>query len=174
MERIQIMGCSGAGKSTLARNLGEITGLPVVHIDRLFWKSGWVESTKAEIDRKILAVAAEPKWILDGNYSRTLQARLDRCDLVVYLDFPRLFCILSVMRRFLKNAGQIRPDMAEGCPEKIDWEFINWIWTYNGKHRNKFLGMLGEMPKEKVVILKNRREVNRFVNQFGEKYGTRN
>ena len=174
MERIQIMGCSGAGKSTLARNLANITGLPVVHIDRLFWKSGWVESTKAEIDSKILTAVDEPKWILDGNYSRTLQARLDRCDMVVYLDFPRWFCILSVVRRYLQNAGQIRPDMAEGCPEKIDREFLHWIWTYNGKHRDKFLKMLDEMPEEKVVILKNRREVNRFVNQFGENYDARN
>ena len=125
MERIQIMGCSGAGKSTLARKLGEITGLPVVHIDRLFWKPGWVESGKEEIDRKILDAAAEERWIMDGNYSRTLQARLDRCDLVIYLDFPRWFCIQSVIRRCLQNAGQIRPDMAEGCPEKIDWEFLN-------------------------------------------------
>ena len=81
---------------------------------------------------------------------------------------------MSVIRRYLKNAGQIRPDMAEGCPEKIDWEFLYWIWTYNGKHREKFLEMLGRMPKEKVVILKNRREVNCFVNQIGEKYGKRN
>ena len=166
MERIQIMGCSGAGKSTLARKLGEKTGLPVVHIDSLFWKSGWVESTKAEIDEKILREASEEKWILDGNYSRTLQARLDRCDMVIYLDFPRWFCILSVIRRYLENAGQIRPDMAEGCPEKIDWEFLRWIWMYNGKHRAKFLEMLGQMPKEKVVILNNRRKVNRFLENF--------
>ena len=172
MERIQIMGCSGAGKSTLARKLGDITGLPVIHIDRLFWKNGWVESAKAEIDEKILKAASENKWILDGNYSRTLQARLDRCDMVIYLDFPRWFCILSAICRYLKNAGQIRPDMAEGCPEKIDWEFLCWIWTYNGKHREKFLEMLGCMPEEKVVVLKNRREVNRFVNQWRENNGT--
>ena len=166
MERIQIMGCSGAGKSTLARHLGEKTGLPVVHIDRLFWKRGWVESTKAEIDEKILKAASEDRWILDGNYSRTLQTRLDRCDLVIYLDFSRWFCILSVVRRYLQNKGQIRPDMAEGCPEKIDWEFLHWIWTYNRKHRKKFLEMLGHMPEEKVVILKNRKAVNQYLGAF--------
>ena len=166
MERIQIMGCSGAGKSTLARHLGEKTGLPVVHIDRLFWKRDWVESTKAEIDEKILKAASEDRWILDGNYSRTLQERLDRCDLVIYLDFSRWFCILSVVRRYLQNKGQIRPDMAEGCPEKIDWEFLHWIWTYNRKHRKKFLEMLGRMPEGKVVILKNRKAVNWFLETF--------
>ena len=166
MERIQIMGCSGSGKSTLARKLGEKTGLPVVHIDRLFWKSGWVESSKEEIDTKILAAAAGERWIMDGNYSRTLRHRLERCDLVVYLDFPRWFCVLSVIRRYLQNLGRVRPDMPEGCPEKIDREFLRWVWNFNQGHREKFLAMLGELPPERVIILKNRREVNRFVAEF--------
>ena len=166
MERIQIMGCSGSGKSTLARKLGEKTGLPVVHIDRLFWKSGWVESSKEEIDTKILAAAAGERWIMDGNYSRTLGHRLERCDLVVYLDFPRWFCVLSVIRRYLQNLGRVRPDMPEGCPEKIDGEFLRWVWNFNQGHREKFLTMLGELPPERVIILKNRREVNRFVAEF--------
>ena len=166
MERIQIMGCSGSGKSTLARKLGEKTGLPVVHIDRLFWKSGWVESSKEEIDTKILAAAAGERWIMDGNYSRTLRHRLERCDLVVYLDFPRWFCVLSVIRRYLQNLGRVRPDMPEGCPEKIDREFLHWVWNFNQGHREKFLTMLGKLPPERVIILKNRREVNRFVAEF--------
>lgn len=166
MERIQIMGCSGSGKSTLARNLGEKTGLPVVHIDRLFWKSGWVESSQEEIDGKILAAAAGERWIMDGNYSRTLQHRLNRCDLVVYLDFPRWFCVASVIRRYLQNLGRVRPDMPEGCPEKIDWEFLTWVWTFNRSHRDKFLGMLGELPEEKVIILKNRRQVKKFLEEM--------
>lgn len=166
VERIQIMGCSGSGKSTLARNLGVKTGLPVVHIDQLFWKSGWVESSKEEIDGKILNAAAGERWIMDGNYSRTLHHRLKRCDLAVYLDFPRWFCIWSVIRRYLQNLGRVRPDMPDGCPEKIDREFLAWVWTYNRNHRKKFLEMLGELPGERVVILKNRREVKRFVEQF--------
>ena len=166
MERIQIMGCSGSGKSTLARKLGEKTGLPVVHIDQLFWKSGWVESTEEEIDGKILEAAAGERWIIDGNYSRTLQHRLNRCDLVVYLDFPRWFCIVSVIRRYLQNLGRVRPDMPKGCPEKIDRAFLAWIWTYNGTHREKFLNILAELPAKRVIILKNRREVKRFLEQM--------
>ena len=163
MKRIQIMGCSGAGKSTLARRLGEKTGIPVVHIDKLFWKSGWVESSAAEIDEKILTAAAEPCWIMDGNYTRTLPQRLEKCDLVIYLDFPRWFCIYSVLGRYLKNIGRVRPDMGEGCPEKVDREFLTWVWQYNGKHRAKFYELFAAMPEEKVVILKNRRQVRRFL-----------
>ena len=167
MDRIQIMGCSGAGKSTLARRLGEKTGIPVVHIDRIFWKSGWVESSKEEIDMKILTAAEEPRWIMDGNYTRTLPQRLEKCDLVIYLDFPRWFCICSILGRYLQNMGRVRPDMAEGCPEKVDWEFLAWVWAYNKKHRAKFYEMFEAMPREKVVILKNRRQVHRFLNALG-------
>ena len=166
MERIQIMGCSGAGKSTLARRLGERTGLPVVHIDKLFWKSGWVESTKKEIDRKILTAVSEPRWIMDGNYTRTLPQRLEKCDLVIYLDFPRWFCILSILRRYIQNFRRVRPDMGEGCPEKVDWEFLKWVWTFNEKHRAKFYAMLTAIPQDKVIILKNRREVRQFLEQL--------
>ena len=166
MDRIQIMGCSGAGKSTLARRLGEKTGIPVVHIDRIFWKSGWVESSKEEIDRKILTAAEEPRWIMDGNYTRTLPQRLEKCDLVIYLDFPRWFCIWSILDRYFKNIGRVRPDMAEGCPEKVDWEFLTWVWNFNEKHREKFLTMIRALPEEKVVILKNRRQVRKFLERL--------
>lgn len=131
MERVMIIGCGGAGKSTLARQLGEVTGLPVVHLDKLFWKSGWVESSKAEIDEKIRQAAACPRWIMDGNYNRTLEQRLERADTVIYLDFPRMVCLWGVFKRLLTNLGKVRPDMPEGCPEKVDLEFLRWIWNFN-------------------------------------------
>ena len=166
MDRIQIMGCSGSGKSTLARKLGERTGLPVVHLDQLFWKKGWVESSKEEIDGKILEAAAGERGIIDGSYSRTLRHRLERCELVVYLDLPRWVCMVSVIRRYLQNLGRVRPDMPEGCPEKIDREFLTWVWNYNRSHREKYLEMLGQLPPEKVVTLKRRRDVQGFLERF--------
>lgn len=138
MERVMIIGCGGAGKSTLARQLGEVTGLPVVHLDKLFWKSGWVESSKAEIDEKIRQAAACPRWIMDGNYNRTLEQRLERADTVIYLDFPRMVCLWGVFKRLLTNLGKVRPDMPEGCPEKVDLEFLRWIWNFNKDKRPQY------------------------------------
>lgn len=166
MERIIIIGCSGAGKSTLARQLGEKTGLPVIHLDALFWKPGWVESDRGEFDAKMLAELEKPRWIIDGNYARTLALRLEKCDGVIYLDFPRWVCILGVLKRVLTTYGTVRPDMPEGCPERFDWEFIKWVWNFNRNNREKIRAQLDALPGEKVTVLKNRREVKRFLAQI--------
>ena len=163
MERIIIIGCGGSGKSTLARQLGEKTGLPVVHLDKLFWNPGWVESTKDEIDRKILEEMQKPQWILDGNYNRTLAKRLEYCDTVIYLDFSRIACLMGVAKRILTTYGKVRPDMGEGCPERFDWEFMQWIWGFNKTHREKYYRMLNEAEGIEKIVLKNRRQVKRFL-----------
>ena len=170
MERIMIIGCGGSGKSSLARRLGEKTGLPVVHLDKLFWKTGWVESTKDEIDAKIMAEMEKPRWIIDGNYNRTLPKRLEYCDTVIYLDFSRFACLLGVAKRVLTSYGTVRPDMAEGCPERFDLEFLQWVWKFNDKHRKKYYDLLNQTDKQ-VYILKNRRQVKRFLEQIGGNNG---
>jgi len=168
MERILIIGCGGAGKSTFARKLGEKTGLPVVHLDKLFWKPGWVESTKEEIDQKILLEMEKPAWIMDGNYNRTLDLRLQRCDTVIYLDFSTAACLWGVAKRVITTYGTVRPDMGEGCPERFDWEFLRWVATYNRDKRQSNYARIRNAPHAKLIVLKNRREVNRFLESIRE------
>ena len=163
MERILIIGCGGAGKSTLARQLGEKTGLPVVHLDQLFWHPGWVESTKDEIDTKILEELGKPRWIMDGNYNRTLPLRLEKCDTVIYLDFSRFACLFGVLKRVLTTYGTVRPDMAEGCPERFDLDFLKWVWNFNKSKREKYYRLLNEAEDIEKIVLKNRRMVKRFL-----------
>ena len=166
MERIMIIGCGGSGKSTLARQLGEKTGLPVVHLDKLFWHPGWVESTKEEIDEKILRIIEEPRWIIDGNYNRTLLMRLEKCDTVIYLDFSRFACLMGVAKRVITTYGQVRPDMADGCPERFDWEFLQWVWNFNKNKRERYYKMLNEAEGIEKIVLKNRRTVKRFLERI--------
>ena len=163
MERVLIIGCSGAGKSTLARKLGEKTGLPVVHLDALFWEPGWVESSRDVFDAKLMAELKKPAWIIDGNYARTLPLRLERCDAVIYLDFPRWLCIFGVLKRVLTTYGKVRPDMPEGCPERFDWEFLKWVWNFNARNREKMFAQLQTLPPERLILLRNRREVRNFL-----------
>ena len=163
MERIIIIGCGGAGKSTLARQLGNKLNLPVVHLDKLFWKPGWVEVSDEEFDELHHRELAEEKWIMDGNFNRTIPERLERCDTVIYLDFSRFACVCGVIKRVLTNYGTVRPDMGEGCPERIDFAFLKWIWNFNQDKRDGYYKMLNEAEGKQTIVLKNRRMVKRFL-----------
>lgn len=164
MQRIVIIGSGGAGKSTLARQLGEKLRLPVVHLDQLFWKPGWVETTQEEFDEKLARELAKPAWIMDGNFNRTIPQRLERCDTVIYLDFHRVTCLFGVLKRILTSYGKTRPDMAEGCPERLDLDFLKWVWNFNrdGK-RERYYRLLNEAEDVQTIVLKNRRMVKRFL-----------
>ena len=163
MERIIIIGCGGAGKSTLARQLGEKLQLPVVHLDKLFWLPGWAEREQEDFDALLRVEMVKEQWIMDGNFNRTLPERLARCDTVIYLDFSRMACLWGVIKRNLTNRGKVRPDMGEGCPEKIDWEFLKWIWNFNKNKRERYYRMLNEAEGKQTIVLKNRRMVKRFL-----------
>ena len=163
MERIMIIGCGGSGKSTLARQLGEKTGLPVVHLDKLFWRPGWVNLTREEFDVVHNAAIEEKKWILDGNFDRTMEQRIRCCDTVVYLDFSRIVCLCGVMKRILTTYGKVRPDMGDGCPERFDLAFLQWVWNFNKNKREKNYRLLEQYGDKRIYILKNRKQVKEFL-----------
>ena len=152
MRRVLVLGCPGAGKSTLALALGERLSLPVVHLDRLWWKSGWVNRTEGEFDALLDAVFQGEGWVMDGNYLRTLPLRLERCDAVVLLDYPRRLCLLRALRRILTWRGRTRPDMAAGCPERLDAGFIRWIWDFHRTQRPQVRELLNRWEGEKLVF----------------------
>lgn len=163
MERILIIGCSGAGKSTLARELGKKLGLPVIHLDQLWWKPGWENFTREEFDKKLGAVLSESRWIIDGNYSRTMPQRLEKCDTVIYLRFSRWACIFGMLQRVLGSYGKVRPDMAPGCPERFDWEFVKFIWNFDKNNRVQIDTYLAQAKHARKIVLRNRKEVKKFL-----------
>jgi len=169
MRRILIIGSGGAGKSTLAIRIGELLGLPVMHLDALYWNAGWVPSPAEEWRERVADLTRRDTWVMDGNFGGTLDMRLAACDTVIFLDMPRILCMTRVVRRWLRYRGRSRPDMAEGCPEKVDGEFARWIWGYPLKSRPKILRRLEAVASEKrVVIIRSRRELERFVAELGE------
>ena len=168
MERIVIIGCGGAGKSTLARQLGEKLDIPVVHLDKLFWRPGWVQVSKEEFDKLHREALAREKWIMDGNFDRTMEERITRSDTVIYLDFSRFACLMGVLKRVFTTYGKVRPDMGEGCPERIDWDFLKWVWDFNKNKREKNYRLLNEAEGKETIVLKNRRAVKKFLEQVGQ------
>ena len=163
MERILIIGCSGSGKSTLARTLKKKLGLPVVHLDQLWWKSGWKNVTREEFDSRLAMALNMDQWIIDGNYSRTMENRLQKCDTIIYLDFGRWTCLWGAIHRYLCNLGKVRPDMPAGCAERLDWEHLKYIWNYNHNNRVRNYTWIGKSKHAKAIVLKNRKEVRAFL-----------
>ncbi len=163
-KRIMIIGQPGSGKSTLARALGKVLDLPVVHIDRIHWKSGWIERTGAEKDVMCAEVHSRDRWIFEGGRSQTWAERLDRADTLIWLDFPLLVRAWRVLKRRVEYHGTSRPDLPSGCPEKIDLEFVNFIWRTRKTGRRRMLAFFDAVPAEKEKYkLNNRYEVEAFL-----------
>lgn len=163
MRRIAIIGCGGAGKSTLARNLGEITNLPVYHLDSLYWQSGWVETPADQWNQTMLDLVARDAWIIDGNYGSAMDIRFERADIVIYLDYFTLTCLWHVIKRRIKYHGRTRPDMTEGCPEKIDLEFIRWIISFRRKRRPGIIEKLHGLSDTRIFLLQDPGTVANFL-----------
>lgn len=166
MKRILIIGCGGSGKTTLARKLGEKLDLPVVHLDRLWWLGNWETVSSETFDAALAEELEKPQWIMDGNFSRTMPQRLERCDTVIYLDYNRWICLLGVIKRVLANYGKSRPDMGGNCPERFDWEFLKWVWTYNQQNRDRNYGWLNSADHAETYAFKNRRQLRKFLKQL--------
>lgn len=164
-KRIILIGCGGSGKSTLARQLGEATGIPVVHLDQLLWRPGWQKVDRETFDALLARELAKPEWIMDGNFDRTIPLRLERCDAVIFLDLPRLVCLLSVIKRVLLSYGRTRPDMGEGCPERFDLSFLKWIWNFNKEKQQKYLSLLNASGKT-VYRIRSRRELPALIERL--------
>ena len=160
MQRIAIVGSSGSGKSTLAQRVGARLGLPVVHMDQLYWTPGWIEqdpqSWRAAVDR---ATSGE-RWVLEGVGSSASALRFRRAEVIAWLETPRWLCVARAVRRSLVTYGQVRSDMAPGCPEKIDPAFYRYIWRWDSDTRPK-LGeaILAQGAGAKVERLRNSAEV---------------
>jgi len=162
--KILVIGCGGAGKSTFSRRLGEKLGLPVFHLDAYFWKSGWVESEHDEFAEVIDKISQQPRWIMDGNYGRTLDQRIEFCETVIFLDIPRTLCLWRVIKRTIQFRGKTRPDMGKDCPERFNLDFIRYVWNYPVTRRIKLLSKLDAIKSHRqVFVLENEKQINEFL-----------
>jgi adenylate kinase family enzyme len=164
MRRVLVIGSAGAGKSTFAARLAERTGLPLVHLDAIYWAPGWIKTPKEEWSRTVDGLLARDAWILDGNYAGTMDRRLAACDTAVFLDLPRTVCLWRAVKRRIVHHRRSRPDMREGCDEHLTWQLVRWIWDYPRKHRPGVLAKLSALrPGQRAVVLRSTAEVETFL-----------
>ncbi|MER6760324.1 MULTISPECIES: P-loop NTPase family protein [Amycolatopsis] len=162
--RIMVTGCSGAGKSTLARQIGAALDIPVTHLDRLYWRPGWVAAPPEEFRAAVAEAAGTDSWVIDGNYSKTFDLRLPFADTVVLLDASRYTCLHRVVRRQVREWGQ--ETQAAGCVSKIDLELVQWIWNWPARRPLMLRRIATEAPAARQVLLRSPREVSAFLQRL--------
>lgn len=163
MKKVVVIGSGGSGKSTFSRQLGEVTGLPVVHLDKLYWHAGWVKTSADEWESIVRRELEKPEWIMDGNFGGTREMRMRAADTIILLDLPRWLCMWRILKRSLKYYGRTRPDMTDGCNERLDLEFILWVWNYRSASRKRAMFELEKIGEKKIFILKSRKAVAQFL-----------
>lgn len=164
--RIMVIGCPGAGKTTFAKELGKHLKLPVVHLDFLNWRDNWTPVSREVFDELLLTEVSSDRWIIDGNYGRTIPLRLKYADAVVYMDYSRIICIFGALKRIIVNYGKTREDMGSNCPERFDMEFMKYIWTFNEANREKYYEVLSKEENIEVFIVRNRREASQLMSKL--------
>lgn len=131
INRILVLGSPGAGKSTFSRRLGAVLEIPVIHLDAHFWEPGWEKPEReAWIETQRELIDSSEEWIMDGNYGSTVEVRLRAAETVILLGFSKYRCLYRLLKRRIQYRNRSRPDMAEGCPEKVDIEFLRYIWNF--------------------------------------------
>ncbi|MBB3607971.1 AAA family ATPase [Rhizobium sp. BK602] len=153
-ERVLVVGCAGTGKSTLAQAIAKLRELTYVSMDRdVFWLPGWKPRPRAEFIERIKQAVDGPRWIMDGNSPGTLPLRLPRADIVLWRRPPRHVALYGIFWRWLRFRGRTRPEMALGCPERLTWTFIRYVWNFEREEAPQFDEMLARHGQHVPVVM---------------------
>ena len=164
MKKVLVIGCPGAGKTTFAKELSLKGGLPLYHLDLIWWQADRTTISTDEFDRQLQDILIKDEWIIDGNYKRTMHLRLQYADTVIFLDFPVDVCLSGALERL----GKDRPDI----PWRIDYdiydEFKNWILNYPTVQL-PIINLFLQSYKGKVFRFRTRSEADIFLKSLKRK-----
>lgn len=163
MKKIIVIGCPGSGKSTFSKALHDKTGIPLFHLDMMFWNADKTTVEKSVFRQRLSSTIQKDEWIIDGNYGATIELRLQACDTVFFLDYPLNVCLDGIKSR----RGKIRTDMPWVETENEEnAEFIEFIENYNSESRPTVMDLLYKYSHKEIYIFKNRSEADEFLNQI--------
>ena len=166
MDKVIVIGCPGSGKSVFSRALHEITGLPLYHLDMIYWRKNKTVLSREELIEKIKEIGATEKWIMDGNYGGTMEMRMSMCDTIIFLDYPTEVCLEGIMER----CGAHRPDMPWADSDEPDREFVDFVKNYNSHNRPHVLERIEKYSDRNIYVFKSREEADSFLDNMKEKY----
>ena len=159
MKKIIVIGCPGSGKSTFSKALHKITGIPLFHLDMMFWNADKTTVEKSVFYERLSKTIQNSEWIIDGNYGSTMELRLQECDTIIFLDYSLEVCLNGVRER----RGKARSDMPWIETEE-DVEFIEFIKNYNSQSRPQVIELLDKYSHKNIFIFINRSEADEFLN----------
>jgi adenylate kinase family enzyme len=177
IKRIAIIGNAGSGKSVLAAKLHHILKLPVYHLDKYFWKPNWTHLNLDEYKIIHDQLCDQPKWIIDGMNLRVADYRLQKADMIIFLDLPRYMCFWNIFKRVFKYYGKEAPSSAPGCPEGINlkfFKFLKWVWDFKARYPEKIRTLLdaqlrnAQKNTKEIYILRSQQEINQFLEELQE------
>lgn len=161
MKRVMVIGCPGSGKSTFSRKLHKLTGIPLYHLDLMYWNPDRTIVDKSVFRERLVNAIQSKEWIIDGNYKSTLELRLQACDTVVFLDYSVTVCLDGIKKR----RGKPRTDMP-WIENEEDREFIEFVKNYNCQNRPRVMELLNQYANKDIYIFKERKEANEFLNRL--------
>ena len=159
MKKVIVIGCPGSGKSTVSRTLHNKTGIPLYHLDMMYWNADKTTVEKSVFLERMSAVLEKDEWIIDGNYGSTMELRMVACDTVFFLDYPLEICLDGIKER----RGKPRSDMPWIETEE-DAEFIEFIKNYEEQQKPKVLELLEKYSDKNIIVFKSREEADAFLN----------
>jgi len=160
--RVLVVGSAGAGKTTFAVRLAEVIGLPVIHLDSEYWRPGWQHTPADEWPDRVDDLVAREEWVMDGNYGGTLERRITRAHAAIFLDVHRLTCLRRVVVRQWRYRGRAGPGLPDGCPERLEWQFLVWVWNFEHRSRGRVISLLAASSLP-VVHLRTTKEAERWL-----------
>ena len=160
MKKIIVIGCPGSGKSTFSRALHNKIGIPLYHLDMMYWNEDKTTVEKSVFLDRLSAVLEKDAWIIDGNYGSTMELRMSACDTVIFLDYPLDVCLSGVRER----RGKPRPDMP-WIESDEDAEFIEFVKGYNDSQKPKVVELLEKYCDKNIIILRGREQAAAFLNE---------
>ena len=161
MKKVIVIGCPGSGKSTVSRALHNKTGIPLYHLDMMYWNADKTTVEKSVFLKRLSDVLEKDEWIIDGNYGSTMELRMAACDTVIFLDYPLDVCLDGIRER----RGKPRSDMPWIETEE-DAEFIEFIKNYNEQQKPKVLELLEKYSDKNIIVFKSREQANEFLLQI--------
>lgn len=158
-----IVGGPGSGKSTMAVKLGEITGLPVFHVDQIIHKPGWIWRDDAESLEMANSVEAKTRWIFEGVLSASYTNRCSRADTVIWLDLPVTMRLARIVNRWRRNRGETRPDLPKNCPEKLPPDFLTYVIRSRNSAREEIAQAIADAPHLKVQHIRTAKGADTYL-----------